>query len=236
MQPRLAVIARRTTAFALVALSVNSFGQTPISSQSPAAAPAPPTSSTPASAAHSLPGKRQAQAAEDAYLAGARLLDRNDLDGAEAQFDKALQLNPTNNEYAQALALAREHRITALVQQAGKARILGQNASADALLAQARKLDPHNAIVAQHYDPGPIPVTFSPKYDADDSEISDLAGPVLLAPARTAHSFHLHSDIQDVLRQVTTAYGIRASFDESVGHEVFALNLRMPSINRECRF
>jgi general secretion pathway protein D len=224
MQPRLASIARRTTAFALTALSINSLGQTPISSQAPATAataataPAASTTPAPASAAHKMPSRHQTQAAEDAYLAGARLLDRNDLDGAEAQFEKALQLNPTKSEYVQALALVRAHRITALVQQAGKARILGQNARADSLLAQARKLDPQNTIVAQHYDPGPIPVTFSPRYDSD-SEISDLGGPVLLAPARTAHSFHLRSDIQDVLRQVTSAYGIRPTFDESVGHK-----------------
>ena len=219
MQPRLASIARRTTAFALTALSINSFGQAPVSSQAPAAAPAASTAAAPASAAHSMPSRHQTQAAEDAYLAGARLLDRNDLDGAEAQFEKALQLNPTKSEYSQALALVRAHRVTALVQQAGKARILGQNARADSLLAQARKLDPQNTIVAQHYDPGPIPIKFSPKYDSGNSEISDLAGPVLLAPARTAHSFHLRSDIQDVLRQVTAAYGIRSTFDESVGHD-----------------
>ena len=229
-QPRFAAIARRSTALTLVALSLNSFGQTPISSQSSATPPVPQTSApqTPAAqpgTTHSLPSKRQLQAAEDAYLAGARLLDRNDLNGAEAQFDKALQLNPTNNDYAQALALAREHRITALVQQAGKARILGQNASADALLAQARKLDPQNAIVAQHYDPGPIPVKFIPKYDVGDSETAELAGPVLLAPARTTHSFHIHSDIQDVIRQVTAGYGIRATFDESVGHDSVRFDL-----------
>ena len=153
------------------------------------------------------------------------MLDHNDLNGAEAQFDKAVQLDPTNNDYAQALALAREHRVTALVQQAGKARILGQNASADALLAQARKLDPQNAIVAQHYDPGPIPVKFIPKYDVGDSETAELAGPVLLAPARTTHSFHIHSDIQDVIRQVTAGYGIRATFDESAGHESVRFDL-----------
>ena len=230
LQPRFAAIARRSTALTLVALSLNSFGQTPISSQSPAATPAPQTPATqtsaaPPSTAHALPSKRQLQAAEDAYLAGARMLDRNDLNGAEAQFDKALQLNPTNNDYAQALALAREHRVTALVQQAGKARILGQNASADALLAQARKLDPQNAIVAQHYDPGPIPVEFIPKYDVGDSETAELAGPVLLAPARTTRSFHIHSDIQDVIRQVTAGYGIRATFDESAGHESVRFDL-----------
>ena len=42
------------------------------------------------------PTRHQTQAAEDAYLAGARLLDHNDLTGAEIQFDKAVKLDPSN--------------------------------------------------------------------------------------------------------------------------------------------
>ena len=225
LQPRLASIARRTAAFCLAALSISCFGQSPISSQSPAAVPAPQTSGAPNSAPQSAPSKRHVQAAEDAYLAGARLLDRDDLNGAETQFNKAHQLNPTDNEYAEALELVRQHRVTALVQEASKARLLGQNASADSLLAQARKLDPDNLIIAQHYDPGPVPVRFSPRYEDGDSEVSDLSGPVLLAPARGTRSFHIHSDVQAVIRQVMAGYNIRPTFDESVGHESIRFDL-----------
>ena len=225
LQPRLVSIARRTTAFSLAVLSISCFGQTPVSSQSPAAVPTPQTSGAPNSAIHSAPSKRHVQAAEDAYLAGARFLDRDDLNGAEVQFNKAHQLNPTDSEYAQALELVRQHRVTALVQEASKARLLGQNASADSLLAQARKLDPDNLIIAQHYDPGPVPVRFSPRYEGGDSEVSDLSGPVLLAPARATRSFHIHSDVQAVVRQVMAGYNIRPTFDESVGHESIRFDL-----------
>src|SRR4051794_24232803 len=93
------------------------------------------------------PGSRQIAEAKDQYIAGARLLDRGDLAGAEVRFAKAAALNPENHDYLQAAALAHEHRVTELVQQAGKARMLGKPAESDQLLAQARNLDPDNAIV-----------------------------------------------------------------------------------------
>src|SRR5258708_38145848 len=75
--------------------------------------------------------KHQTQAAEDAYLAGARLLDHNDLTGAEIQFDKAAKLNPSNRDYANAYALIHQRHITELIQESGKARLLGQNEKAE---------------------------------------------------------------------------------------------------------
>ena len=83
--------------------------------------------------AEATPTRRQARAAEDAYLAGAKRLERDDLTGAEHEFARALQLDPGNHEYAIAISVAREHRLTALVQQAGKARMAGDHAGADAL-------------------------------------------------------------------------------------------------------
>ena len=73
------------------------------------------------------PSKHQVQAAEDAYLAGARLLDHNDLSGAEIQFDKAAKLAPANSDYASAYTVTHQRHVSQLVQESGKARLLGQN-------------------------------------------------------------------------------------------------------------
>ena len=162
------------------------------------------------------PTSHQKQAAEDAYIDGARLLDRRDLPRAEYQFVKAAKLNPSNHDYLMAIAVTQELRVTELVQQAGKARLLGQNQRADSLLAEARRIDPHNAIVTQHLDPGPLPLAFNPRLDTSGLDVSTLAGAITLAPNTSTQNFHLHSDVQDVLRQVATAYGIRAVFDDSV--------------------
>jgi hypothetical protein len=106
-----------------------------------------------ARAAYAAPAKRQLRAAEDAYLAGAKRLQRDDLTGAEREFARALKLDPENPDYAVAMAVARQHRLTELVQQAGKARLAGDGARADTLLAEARAIDPENPIVLEHSGP-----------------------------------------------------------------------------------
>jgi general secretion pathway protein D len=190
-------------------------------------APAPSTAA--AHAVPETPGKEQSQAAEDAYLAGARLLDRKDLAGAEKQFAKALKLNPSNNEYALALALAREHHVTELIQESGQARVLGQTDKAEKLLAEAHALDPQNDIVTQHTDAAMPGVSFSPKIEAGNEswirQAPAIAGAVTLEPKAGTQNFHIHSDVQDVLQRVFSSYGIRASFDESVRRQDLRFDL-----------
>ena len=173
------------------------------------------------------------RAAEDAYLAGAKLLDHNDLEGAENKFVRALRLDPNRAEYAAALTVTREHRLTALVQQAGKARILGQTRRADDLLAQARALDPQNDIIAQHalkasvlaeLDPSGLHIEAGPD-ETRSGQSPVFAGPIQLTPAPGARSFHVHADTEAVLRQVLTAYNIRPTFDPSVGHASLRFDL-----------
>ncbi len=44
-------------------------------------------------------------------------------------------------------------------------------------------------------------------------------------PSTGSKSFHLHADEQDVIRQVLSGYGIRASFDESVQRQNIRFDL-----------
>jgi general secretion pathway protein D len=218
-QPRASAVARYTTAFALYGLSLSALGQSSIPSNK--AATAANTEET----ATSIPGKQKVQAADDAYLAGARLLDHNDLTSAEIQFDKATKLDPYNRDYAMAYALTHQRHITELVQASGKARLLGQNEKAETLLAEARLLDPENDSVRQSVDPGSLPKTFHPEIEPWIRDAPTLAGPITLLPNTTAKSFHLHADEQDVIRQVLAGYGIRASFDESVQRQDLRFDL-----------
>jgi general secretion pathway protein D len=203
LQPRASTIASCTVALALCSLSITTLAQT--------------TDGTPT--------KHQTQAAEDAYLAGARLLDHNDLTGAEIQFDKAVKLNPSNNDYAMAYAVTHQRHVTQLVQESGKARLLGQNEKAETLLAEARLLDPENNIVGQSVDRGALPKVFHPKIEPWIREGPAIAGPVTLLPSTASKSFHLHADEQEVIRQVLSDYGIRATFDESVQRQDLRFDL-----------
>jgi general secretion pathway protein D len=181
---------------------------------------------------------KQARDADDAYLEGAKLLAHKDLTGAERSFERAVQLNPGNRDYALALIVTREDHVTGLVHQAARARLSGDSARADDLLAQARALDPDNPVVAQHFQSGLMPAsppvdlardlqaanlqkqaqaaTFNPaKFPVQDIA-STLAGPVEFNPAPGTKSFHVHGDVQTVVRSVYSAFGIQVTFDPSV--------------------
>jgi Flp pilus assembly secretin CpaC len=171
------------------------------------------------------PSKHQIQDAEDAFLAGARSLDRNDLANAEIQFDKAVKLNPSNSDYANAYVVTHRRHVAALVQESGKARLLGQNEKAETLLAEARLLDPQNSIVGDSVDAGALPKMFHPEIEPWISEGPAVAGPVTLLPNPGTKSFHLHANEQDVIREVLAGFGIRAVFDESVQRQDIRFNL-----------
>jgi general secretion pathway protein D len=217
LQPRASAIATRAATFALCGLSIATLAQTPADKTS--------TNNKTVEATVGVPTKHQTQAAEEAYLAGARLLDHNDLAGAETQFDKAVKLNPSNSDYAMAYAVTRQRHVSELVQQSGKARLLGQNEKAETLLAEARLLDPQNNIVGQSVDPGPLPKVFHAKIEPWIREGPAIAGPVTLLPNPGPKSFHLHANEQDVIRQVLSSYGVSVSFDESVQRQDLRFDL-----------
>lgn len=173
---------------------------------------------TPAQPAVTLPSpkepspKQRAQAS-DAYLNGARMLDRQDFPAAEKAFGRAVELDPGNRDYIRALAIAREHHVTNLVQHAGRLRLEGHPEQAEPLLQQALKLDPDNAIVTQHTTPAtrlsPAWLEKPPVY----------AGAIHLAPSTATKSFHQRADLQELIRQVSQSYGIRVAFDGTIPHQ-----------------
>ena len=210
-QPRAFTIAKFTVALAIGAVSIAAVAQTNPGPNANATSEASP--------------KQNPRAAEDAYLSGARLLDHNDLTGAELKFRRAVALNSSNRDYALALSLTHERHVTELIQQAGKARLLGQHEKAETLLAEARLLDPDNGIVGPRVDNGELPKAFHPEIEPWIREDPAITGPVTLQPNPGQKSFHLHSDEQDVIRQVLSSYGIRPTFDESVQKDDLRFNL-----------
>ena len=213
-----------------------------------AAAPVAASAGTPVLSLLPSAGKRQQREAEAAYLTGAKRLERGDLDAAEREFVRALNLDPQNSSYAIAISVTREHRLTELVQQATKARQHGDQARAETLLAQARAIDPKDPLVLEHVEP----VTGGNHVRAMQSAASEpgdkragaaasspadralmianaeaaanpwridapvLAGPIELEPSNEVKSFALRGSSSDVLREVTSAYGITAIIDDSV--------------------
>jgi len=167
----------------------------------------------------------KSRAADDAYLQGARQLAHNDPAAAEQSFGRALTLDPSKQEYALSLALAKEHHVTALIQQATKERLLGHTEEATKLFAEARKLDPNNAIVTQHFDQSALAEDAAPGLTTASDEIAKLGGPIHLKPSPDTRSFHSRGDQQQVFREVYSAFGIKPTFDSSITNQNLRFDL-----------
>lgn len=142
-------------------------------------------------------------------------MESNDLAGAETSFARAVELNPGKPDYVLALAVLREHHLTALVQDAAKARLAGDNARADRLLQAARALDPENSIITQHLTE-PLSPPISPQELPGSGKAPALAGTVALAPAPGTRSIHRRGGPEDLVNAVYSAFGITVTFDSSV--------------------
>lgn len=147
-------------------------------------------------------------AARTAYLAGARLLEKDDLAGAEHEFARAAQLDPGAPEYAVAMQLTREHRVTSLVQQAAQEQLKGDIAGSESLLQQAKAIDPQNPLVIEH--------AVRQSSASVTSPASSIAGAIRLQPSAGPAALHLSGDTRTVLSSIASAYGLHAVFDDTV--------------------
>jgi len=161
--------------------------------------------------------------AEDAYIAGARMLEHHDTAGAEREFARAAELAPDNGVYLMALASVREGHVTELVQDAGKARLLGQVSQAETLLAEARTIDPSYPIVTQHQAPGST--SASNKLHSWIVDGPRISGPIELKPTPGTKSFSIRATIPEVARQVATAFGLKTTLDSSVSNKQIRFDL-----------
>jgi len=192
--------------------------QTPDAARAPIVAPVvAPTTVQAAPAAK--PVKTDPLRAADAYLAGARLLDRKDLAGAQAEFARAAALDPTHSDYVLALTLTREHRVSELIQQAAKARMTNHEGEAVVLLAQARAIDPENELVLQHANDVSGQAARAAQAVTPHTQVTaeaSYAPPIELQPTPGRQDLHLRGDTRSVVTKAATAYGIHTVFDDSV--------------------
>ena len=153
-------------------------------------------------------------------------MDHGQLQAAEQNFTRAHNLDPANADYNTALQLTREHRLSDLVRQASVARARGETVPANALLEQARQIDPDNAVIAQHFH---TPAAAEEVADPAAERFHDTPVPaagIELTPSAGNRSFHLHADARSVLGQVLTSFGIRSVFDDSVSRDPLRFDLQ----------
>lgn len=164
--------------------------------------------------------------AEQAYLTGARLVQQHNLENAQKSFELAVNLDPARQDYQLALNLTRQRRVSELIERAAAARVAGLPAQADALLAQARIIDPTSERLKQH----------QPEPTAEDRRRSQgdlgFAPPLTLAATPGRQVVDARGDIRQVVTQVSTQFGIRSVFDESVSAQQIRFNLGPASFQR----
>ena len=211
-------------------VAAQSSANMPASVPAGAEQPAPPKPQTANIPPEPTIPEKQAREAEDAYLRGAKEVEGKDLDAAEKSFVRATQLNPDNRDYALALIVTREHRLTELVHQAAKQREAGNNQRAEELLAEARKLDPDNAVIAQHFGASAVPM--GSELPSGNALADSLGGPVKLEPKPGKQDVHLRGNASALLRQLYSQFGIAASMDSSV-RSLFPIRLDLEGVTFE---
>ena len=160
---------------------------------------------------------RQRDAADNSYLNGAKHLSAHEFTAAEQDFAHAAAANPAKPEYLQALTVAREQHISDLLQRSAQARSTNPKL-ADALLDQARVLDPDNPRVLQHEGTKPSAIQAPMRR-------MQPAGVIVLQANDARHSYHERSDLQSFMRHVTSDFGIKVVIDPDTQTKQFRIDI-----------
>lgn len=140
-------------------------------------------------------------------------------------YSEAARLDAENNNYRLAGQVARNHAVTALIQQAAKSRLRGDADGARAALTRALALDPANVEATQHlYELGDDAAR------QGSAQLNTQSGPELgervkLEPSAGTHSFHIRTNQRQIVEQVFKAYGIDPMIDDSVRSSMVRLDL-----------
>jgi len=206
---------RSIAALLLAAFSAASLAQEVHQAPQQAPQPVQHAPAAPTTGGKQVSGRARRHAAK-IFLFATQLFQAQQFEKAMHFYQAASTLDPGNRDYRLAIEVARNHAVTALVQQAAKERIAGDAAAARATLAHARELNPYSAAVTTHL------------YDLSDDAIAGIPEPLyekaaekIFAAPQLSHtpqlqSFHLHTNQRDVMQQVFRAYGVEITLDESV--------------------
>lgn len=168
--------------------------------------------------AHPKPSLAARRKAEQHFLSGAAAFERNHLPAARREFLAAQRLDPSNTRYPLAAEVARQYIVAQLVHRGAAESAHQHDQEARSALDRAMRLDPRNPFVTQYRQP--LPATASVHTLAVHHDSVDAPAPIALAPQQVTHTFHLHMEQRQLLRQVCSAYGIAATIDQSVTSRV----------------
>jgi general secretion pathway protein D len=164
--------------------------------------------------------RRRRHQANKAFLAGAKAIEKGDARTAEKDFELAHELDPENRRYPLSAEIVRQNVVAQLAQRAQDQWSQGQKHHALTFLEEALQVDPNSPAVAKYI--ATLASEMSPKPPSFRTEEREASEPVFLAPQDALHSFHVRTDKRSLIFDVLSAYGVRATLDDSVrGQSVY---------------
>ncbi len=178
------------------------------------------------------PTRGARQHAVKLYLRASKLFLAGKFDAARLLYEKAVALDPFNNDYRQAEEIARNHEVSALLQTAAKDQLMGNRTGAQSAIVRAYHLEPKSIEVLAHLDQLGARIASAQPRPLYANVNNILGGPVHLEYSTARHSFHIRASERQIIRQVFKAYGIEPMLDESVGANVVRMDLGDATFNQ----
>ena len=159
------------------------------------------------------PSKGELKEASEAFAKGLKLQRGKQLDEAFDEFETAARLVPRNLDYVTARELTRQQVVFDHLERGNAAMLKGQQIEALAEFRSALHLDPQNQFAQQRLRDALR--EWAPKTPAAPQVVAEVEE-IRVAPNPALADFHYRGDGRGLLTQVASAFGVVASFDDSV--------------------
>ncbi len=158
------------------------------------------------------PSKKELKEASEAFAKGLRQQKEKHPDQAFDQFETAARLAPKDVDYLTARELTRQQLVFNHLERGNGEMLQGRQIEALAEFRTALHLDPQNEFAQQRLRDALG--EWAPKTTAP--QVLEDAGEIRVAPSPAQADFHYHGDGHALLTQVASAFGVTATFDDSV--------------------
>jgi general secretion pathway protein D len=159
------------------------------------------------------PSKKEIKEAGVAFAKGLKLQRQKRQDEAFDEFETAARLTPRDVGYVTARELTRQQLVFDHLQRGNAEMRENRQIEALAEFRTALHLDPQNAFAQQRLSDALG--EWAPKTSAAPQVVAD-AEELRVAPSTALADFHYRGDGRGLLTQVASAFGVTASFDDSV--------------------
>jgi general secretion pathway protein D len=168
------------------------------------------------------PSKKELKEAGAAFARGLKLHREKRQDEAFDEFELAARLSPKDVEYLTARELSRQQLVFDHLERGNAEMRDGRQIEALAEFRTALNLDPKNEFAQQRLNDAMS--EWAPKTTVAP-QVVEAADELRVAPSDVLADFHYRGDSRDLLTQIASAFGVKATFDESVASRQIRFDL-----------